>query len=196
MDVPVKRESLRYTGLSLTLAVAIGIVGSHSLAAAAGFSMHQDREQLQFLCGLVLFFLALYLLRFLFQLGGQIVARLARVRERPKPEIAMIVLASGMLCVLGALAVVWHAGIDGVSTPNAMELSQNNPGANMMPPIGLSVQATGSLLRPLAVAATLLIGSVLLALGFWSSLPPAPLADTSTISPEASDIGETGGNCA
>ena len=61
---------------------------------------------------------------------------------------------------------------------------QNNPVTNRMPRIDLSLQATGSLVRPLAVAATLLIGGVLLAFGFWSSLPPAPLANGSRISPE------------
>jgi hypothetical protein len=57
----------------------------------------------------------------------------------------------------------------------AVNFPGNMPGVNvnMVPRLDLSLHATGSLLRPLAVCAALVIGVALLALGVWSSLAPA-----------------------
>jgi hypothetical protein len=53
----------------------------------------------------VLFVLSWMLLRFLFQLGSQIMWRLGEIRERPGLPIAIGLFACGTLC---ALLVVWH----------------------------------------------------------------------------------------
>ena len=94
MDSPAKTELVRYRALTVALALAIAVLGAKSFLDAAGFSATSDREQLVFLCGLVLFFLSWTLLRFFFQLGVQIIGRLGQIRERPRPEIAMTLFPS------------------------------------------------------------------------------------------------------
>jgi len=181
MESSPTTASLRYGGLVLALALAIGIVGANAFADAAGFhdaALDHKGEPtpgmlLRVLCGFVLFLLSWMLLRFLFQLGTQIVWRLGQVRERPGLPIAITLLACGTLCVLGALLVVWYGNTGGVNMSPAVNLPRNMPGADMLPRLDVSLQTTGSLLRPLAVSAALLIGVVLLALGVWSSLVPA-----------------------
>ena len=111
MDSNPKSASLRYGGLVLAIALTVGIVGANALTDAAGF--YRDREPMQVLCGIVLFFLTWMGLRFLFQLGTQIVLRLGQVRERPGLPISITLLACGTLCVLGSLLLVWHGDAGG-----------------------------------------------------------------------------------
>ena len=178
MDPSPKTASLRYGGLVLAIALVIGIVGANALTDVAGF--HGQREPMQFACGIVLFFLTWMGLRFLFQLGTQIVLRLGQVRERPGLPITITLLACGTLCVLGALLVVWHGDSGDLNLSPAVNVPSNIPGMNnlpnmnMIPQLDLSMRTTGSLTRPLAVCAALLIGVALLALGVWSSLAPTP----------------------
>ncbi len=133
---------------------------------------------LRVLCGFVLFVLSWMVLRFLFQLGTQVVWRLGQIRERPGLPIAITLLACGTLCVLGALLLVWPGVTGG---PN-MSPTMNMPGAEMIPRFDMSMamRTSGSLLRPPAVCAALVIGVALSALGVWSSLaPPAAKNDDS-----------------
>jgi hypothetical protein len=172
---------LRYGGLVLALALAIGIVGANAFADAAGFhdaALDHKGEPtpgmlLRVLCGFVLFLLSWMLLRFLFQLGTQIVWRLGQIRERPGLPITITLLACGTLCVLCALLVVWHGDTGNLNMSPEVNLPSNMPGANMVPRLDLSMRTTGSLIWPLAVCAALVIGVALLALGVWSSLAPA-----------------------
>jgi len=175
MDSTPKTASLRYGGLVLALALAIAILGAKAFSDAAGFREGPQIPEgfVRIPCGVVLFLLSWMLLRFLFRLGTQIVWRLGQVRERPGLPIAITLLACGTLCVLGALLVVWYGNTGGVNMSPAVKLPRNMPGADMLPRLDVSLQTTGSLLRPLAVSAALLIGVVLLALGVWSSLVPA-----------------------
>jgi hypothetical protein len=172
MDPSPKTASLRYGWLVLAISLVIGIVGANALTGAAGF--HNEREPMQFVCGLVLFFLTWMGLRFLFQLGTQIVLRLGQVRERPGLPITITLLGCGTLCVLGALLVVWHSDTGGLNVSPAMNLPGNMPGADMFSNLDLSMRTTGSLSRPMAVCAALVIGVALLALGVWASLAPPP----------------------
>ena len=102
MEMGPKTTSLQYLGLMVALAVAIGMLGANAFMDTAGFDASWHRDGWPFLCGLVLFFLSFMLLRFLFQLGTQIVSRLGQVRERPGLPITITLLACGTLCVLGA----------------------------------------------------------------------------------------------
>jgi hypothetical protein len=192
MESSPKTASLRSGGLVLALALAFGVVGANAFADAAGFTAwdtdHPAGQFLRVLCGFVLFLLSWMLLRFLFQLGTQIVWRLGQVRERPGLPIAITLLACGTLCVLGALLVAWQGNTGSVNMSPTMNLPGNMPGqlgnmpglpgnmpgANMVPRVDLSMQTTGSLIRPMAVCAAFVIGVALLALGVWSSLAPAP----------------------
>jgi hypothetical protein len=188
MDTNSKTTSLRYGGLVLALALAIAIVGASTFAEAAGFrDTAWGRDPVLPLCGFVLFFLFCMLLRFVFQLGFQIVSRLGKTPERPGFPITITLLACGTLCVLGALAVVWHGNTGGLNMSPSMNMPHNMPGAEMVPRLELSMQTTGSLSRPLVVCAALLIGVALLAIGVWSSLAPAP----PSIAPKA--VSEEGG---
>ncbi len=174
MDSSPTTPSVRYGGLVLALALAIAILGANAFADAAGFYDHPwDKDPTRLLCGIVLFFLSWMLLRFLFQLGTQIVWRLGQIRERPGLPIAITLLACGTLCVLGALLLAWHGETGSLNMSPAMNLPGNMPGGNMIPHFDVSMRTSGSLLRPLAVCATLAIGVALLALGVWSSLTPA-----------------------
>jgi len=98
--------SLRYGGLSLVLGLAIGIVGANAFGDAAGFPHPSTTDHepagamLRVLCGTVLFFVSWMLLRFLFQLGFQIVWRLGEVRERPGLPITITLLACGTRSVV------------------------------------------------------------------------------------------------
>lgn len=178
MDSNPKTASVGYFGLVLALAVAIGILGANAFANSAGFLQpNHEREPLVFLCGFVLFFLSLMLLRFLFQLGTQIVCRLGQIRERPRLPIAITLLACGTLCVLGSLLLVWHGDTGSLNMSPAMNLPGNMPGVEMVPRFDMSMHISGSLTRPLVVCAALVIGVVLLALGVWSSLVPAAAVD-------------------
>jgi hypothetical protein len=184
MDQSSKTASLRYGGLVLALALAIAILGAKAFSDAAGF--HETSSSMggypqpadvlpRIPCGFVLFLLSWTLLRFLFRLGTQIVWRLGQVRERPGLPIAITLLACGTLCVLGALLLVWQGNTGGVNMSPAVNFPGNVPGVNvnMLPRLDLSMQTSGSLIRPLAVCAALVIGVALLALGVWSSLAPA-----------------------
>jgi hypothetical protein len=180
MDASPKTASLRYRGLVLALALAIGIVGANALGDAAGF---RDASQdwniptgtfSRVLCGAVLFLVSWMLLRFLFQVGTQIVGRLGQIQARPGLPITITLLACGTLCVLGALLLVWHGNTGSLNMSPAVNLPGNMPGADMIPRLDLSMRTTGSLIRPLAVCAALVIGVALLALGVWSSLAPGP----------------------
>lgn len=176
MESSPKTASMGYGGLVLVLAVAIGILGANAFADAAGF--YKEHEPATGVCGVVLFFLSWMVLRFLFQLGTQIVWRLGQIRERPSMPVTITLLACGTLCVLGALLLVWQGGTGSLNMSPAMNLPSNMPGGNMVPQFDMSMRISGSLLRPLAVCAALVIGVALLALGVWSSLaPPAATND-------------------
>jgi hypothetical protein len=175
MESSPKTASLRYSALALALALAVGIVGANAFADAAGF--HETawgQGPVRPLCGFVLFLLSWMLLRFLFQLGIQIVWRLGQIRERPGLPITITLLVCGTLCVLGALLVVWHGNAGDLNMSPTVNVPGNMPGAEMIPRLDVSMRTTGSLIRPLAVCASLVIGVALLALGVWSSLAPAP----------------------
>ena len=181
MDSSPKTASLRYGGLVLALALATGIVGANAFADAAGFSEASALSEgnprgilLRVLCGFVLFLLSWTLLRFLFQIGTQIVWRLGEIRERPGLPVTITLLACGTLCVLGALLVAWYGNAGSVNMSPTMNVPGNMPGANMVPRLDLSMRTTGSLIRPLAECAALVIGVVLQVLGVWSSLAPSP----------------------
>ena len=187
MDSSPKTAPLRYGGLALALAAAIGILGANAFADAAGFyDSSWGRDPVRPLCGIVLFVLAWMLLRFLFQLGTQVAWRLGQVRERPGLPITIALLACGTLCVLGSLLVVWHGDPGGMNLSPAMNLPKDMPGANMLPRFDLSMRTTGTLIRPLAVSAALVIGVALLALGVWSSLVPAATSAAAKSVPEES----------
>ena len=181
---------MRYGGLVLALALAIAILGAKAFFDAAGFGgllgTGGPIGPPIILCGCVVFLLSWMLLRFLFRLGTQIVCRLGQVRERPGLPIAITLLACGTLCVLGALLVVWYGNTGGVNMSPAVNWPRNMPGADMLPRLDMSMQTSGSLLRPLAVCAALLIGVALLALGVWSSLPPAAATSAPKSQPEES----------
>jgi hypothetical protein len=192
MESSPKTASLRSGGLGLALALAFGVVGANAFADAAGFTAwdtdHPAGQFLRVLCGFVLFLLSWMLLRFLFQLGTQIVWRLGQVRERPGLPIAITLLACGTLCVLGALLVAWQGNTGSVNMSPTMTLPDNMPRppfmpseVNLVPRVDLSVQSTGSLTRPLAVCAAFVTGVALLALGVWSSLAPAPAPATGAL---------------
>jgi hypothetical protein len=125
--------------------------------------MHGDETGvlLRFVCAGVLFFLSWMLLRFLFQLGIRVVTHLRQIRERPGLPVTITLLVCGTLCVLGALLVVWHGGEGGVNLSPAVNMPANMPGADMPSRIDLSMHTTGSLSRPLAVCAALVIGAAL-----------------------------------
>ncbi len=171
---------MRYGGLSLALALTIAVVGTNAFADAAGFPEASNSQRgetgmfMRILCAFVLFFLSWMLLRFLFQLGIQTVWHLGQVRERPGLPMAISLLFCGTLCVLGALLVVWHSDSGSLSVSPEMNMPRNMPGTNMqgnmLPQVDFSMRTTGSLTRPLAVSAALVIGTILLALGIWSSL--------------------------
>ncbi len=180
MDSGPTTSKVGFSGLAPALALVIAIVGANPFADAAGFyESRWDRDPVRPLCGIVLFVLSWMLLRFLFQLGTQIVWQLGRIRERPGLPITITFLACGTLCVLGSLLLAWHGGTSGLDMSPSMNLPSNMPGRNMVPQIdvSMSMRTTGSLMRPLAVSAALLIGVALLALGVWSSLPPAKSDD-------------------
>jgi hypothetical protein len=183
MDPSPKTASLRYGWLVLAIALVIGIVGANALTDAAGF--HGQREPMQFVCGIVLFFLTWMGLRFLFQLGTLIVLRLGQVRERPALPITITLLACGTLCVLGALLVVWHGDTGVLNMSPAVNLPGNMPGSDMVSHLDLSMRTTGSLIWPMTVCAALVIGVALLALGVWSSLAPPPANITPNNVPES-----------
>ena len=181
METGPKTTSLQYLGLVVALAVVMGMLGANAFMDAAGFDASWHRDGWPFLCGFVLFFLSFMLLRFLFQLGTQIVCRLGQIRERPGLPITITLLACGTLCVLGSLLLVWHGDSGSVNMMSpGVNVSGNMPGANMSTQFGMSVRTSGSLMRPLAECAALVIGVALLALGVWSSLaPPAAANDNS-----------------
>jgi len=181
MDSSPKAASVGYFGLVLALAVAIGILGAIPFAEAAGFYQNQEREPIALMCGLVLFFLAWMVLRFLFRLGTQIVWRLGQIRERPGLPVVITLLACGTLCVLGALLLVWHGAGGGLDMSPGVNLPGNMPGMNMVPRFDVSMRVSGSLIQPLAVCAALVIGVILLALGVWSSLAPAAAAKDDSV---------------
>jgi hypothetical protein len=181
MELGSKTTSLQYLGLVVALAVVIGMLGANAFMDAAGFDASWHRDGWPFLCGFVLFFLSFMLLRFLFQLGTQIVSRLGQMHERPGLPITITLLACGTLCVLGSLLLVWHGDSGSLNMSPTMNLPGNLPGANMATQFGMSVRNSGSLMRPLAVCAALVIGVALLALGVWSSLVPAAAANDDSL---------------
>jgi hypothetical protein len=198
MDQSPTTVSVRYNGLAFALAVAIGILGANAFADAAGFSANSSARDSpeavlpRILCGIVLFVLSWMLLRFLFQLGNRIVWRLAQVRERPGLPVTLALLASGTLCVLCALLVIWQGDAGSFNVSPSMNLSSGNmPGGNialppnmprveMFPHVDLSMHTIGLPIRSLAVVAALVIGAALLAIGVWASLPPAKSDGLST----------------
>ena len=132
MDSSPKTASLGYTGLVLALALTIAIFGTNALRERGGFSSRIRGQWgnpnpsmfLRVLCGFVLFVLSWMVLRFLFQLGTQVVWRLGQIRERPGLPIAITLLACGTLCVLGGFLLVWPGVTGG---PN-MSPTMNMPG--------------------------------------------------------------------
>jgi hypothetical protein len=173
MDPHPNAASVQFNGLVVALALTIAILGAEGLSNAAGFPETQwGQGPARPLCLIVLFALFWMLLRFLFQLGFQVASRLSQVRERPVLPITITLLACGTLCVLGALALVWHDDGGSLNMSPGVNVSGNVPGVNMGSHVNLSVQTSGSLTRPLAMSAALLIGVALLALGVWSSLAP------------------------
>jgi hypothetical protein len=194
-DVPRPVPSRRYRLLTFAAALAAGFLGANAFADAAGLPHVSSGERhlsdsdigaifLRILCGLVVGVLVLALIPFVVNQCREVAAVLGRTSERPGPAVAITLVICGTLCLLGSLALAWHAA----SLAQAPSIQVQAPG---MPGFPGSVSGSASvqvstqppLLTQVLALLTFLAGSALISLGIWSSIKPTGTRATALTPP-------------
>jgi hypothetical protein len=156
--------------LPLGCALLIGFVGGRSVAERAGAlssmmsprgfeSVYVSDSNFVAFAMILLAFFVYAFIRFLLQLGQRVVTLLAQIQTRPPVWLTVAILGSGVLCLLAAVILQWHAA----STSARLQ--------------DLSIKVETPLMVSITTIGVLLAGLVLLAIGIWSSIPPRPSLD-------------------
>jgi hypothetical protein len=180
-----KPDGFRYRSALVVLAFACGILAANPFADAAGIprprgqfeSIHQ---LLRGLCGLVVFLVIWLGLPILVNSAGQLATLLGKVRSRPPLPAAIVLIACGTLCVLGAVMLAWNVTDASAQVPTTVpiQLPQVRTKAAGTPALAGPSVASGiidasapvSLLRVFVTFASLVIGVGLIAIGIWSTM--------------------------
>jgi len=164
------RSSQRY--LPLAAAIAVGVLGANTFADAAGFAAVVDAERepghvfVRVVCGVILAFLAAVIVSATMRSVAIVGAILAQTRGRPVTAVAITLITSGALCLLGAAAI-------------PLCYVRNSPASFSLSAGSASSVTIGTPLPILCIVATIItiaVGMALAAIGIWGSLPEAPRA--------------------
>jgi hypothetical protein len=176
--------------LLLACALLIGFAAGRSVAEAAGaislesgatpFGHLREGEGIWVAISMALLgFFVFALFRFLLLTGQRVISLLTGVQTRPGTWITVALLACGMACLIGAVALQWYASY--VSASISMQLPQVQlPGAGKGAANtgAISVHGRSSVMVAVTTVALLLSGLAIIAVAIWSSIPPRPASDT------------------
>jgi hypothetical protein len=158
--------------LSLGLALAVGFLGANRFADAAGFPREGARDWAttsRVLSGFVVGLLTFAVVQFLLYQTRAAVNALARSPRRPGTAGAVALLACGMLCFVGVIALEWHLTTSGATASQAVDLRPFGGGSaqvsvgNNQPP----------LMGHIVAVFVFMAGAALTALGVWGTMQPA-----------------------
>ncbi len=184
--------------LTLSVAVVVGLVGAIPLTNATGISRvlpnGTSDGPLIFSCGVILFLLTLALIGPLRRSLSALASRLAQTDARPTPLAAATMIGSGTLCVLSSLYLAWASASNPANQirdqmQGMMKSVKTNGGSISvnLPPEALVGSGSGSGAMILTVA-VFVLGTGLIALGVWASLPaaipvkvPIPASDATSL---------------
>ena len=153
---PTTEQKSPYRMLVAALAVAVGCLEANSFADAVGippFDHDPGYLFLRILCGGVVAFLTVAVLLVLVREGRALVNLLARTQDRPGMAIALTCIITGVVCLLGALAIPLYFA----------------HGATVRISNGSAVTGIDTpMLTQLLAVLTFVVGGFLIGIGVWS----------------------------
>ena len=179
---------LRRYLLSILIGIAVGLIGAIPLADATTFERGStpftNESPLVWFNGILLFLLTVTFLTRLTPLVAFLFAAVGRCEPRPKPPVAIGMMACGTLCVLSALYLSWASryspAFEALQTMQGTMKEALAKGITYnftLPDQIFKMQP--SLIPMLLTALVFSMGAGLIALGVWASIaPPAPGSPT------------------
>jgi hypothetical protein len=166
--------------VSAGLGLAVGFLGANRFADAAGFPRGDGERAtlLRVLSGFVVGLLTFALAQFLLFQTRAAVNTLARTPRRPSTGGAIALLACGMLCFLGVVALEWHLTSSGVTASHSVDLGPFGGGS-----ADVTVGNQPPLMGHIAAVFLFLAGVALTALGVWGTMQPAATPTAAQVRP-------------
>ena len=176
----------------LASALAVGFVGAYPFASASGLAgMLRDPDDLNsriiiVFGGIILFLLTLALIGPTLRLVHRVLEILARVEERPRPVVALVMMILGVCCSVAAMATQFNAT---ARPPSGLSMNLGGTGMNLNGMTRVD-RVPGSFALGVLTILTFLLGLSLISLGIWASLKPAVPTGARIVKPAVPEFDE------
>ena len=142
----------------ICVAVAVGFVGANPFTDAAGLT--DDRDVVVPIAGIIAGCLTLTALVFGEVQLRNLIAVLARTKQRPGTALVIVFICAGIACFIAAVFLQLFGAPD--ASVNA------EPGG-----VSAKLNVRPSIMIPITTLALLVVGATLIGLGIWGSISPS-----------------------